>query len=84
MLASDALARDAKVEEVRRDGEWDSDLEMEIISQCRLQWPGMSDLTRQCVSSSVGFIEQVYTHKEHVVNICIKYELPLCERVTII
>ena len=28
MLASDALARDAKVEEVRRDGEWDSDLEM--------------------------------------------------------
>ena len=39
-----------------------------IISQCRLQWPGLSDLTKQCVSSSVGFIEQVYTHKEHVVN----------------
>lgn len=26
MLASDALARDAKVDEVSRDGEWDSDL----------------------------------------------------------
>ena len=28
MLASDTLARDAKVEEVSREGEWDSDLEV--------------------------------------------------------
>ena len=68
-MASDCLALEAKVEAVSLEGEWDSDL-VRYNYLAGVQWPVLSDPTIAVCQHYVGFIEQVYTHQEQVVNMC--------------